>query len=218
MFTVSAWHPDFPVVRVSGVSVNTDVRLQFRRGSAISGTAIDASGARVADYRAVLRARSSSLLEDLLQRGSPGSMLVRAVEGAFQLANVPPGTYELLVTTLDERAGRIDELRLEEGQQLSVGAVRLADGASIRGTVVEAGTANPILGAWVEILGLPEPKFAAAGGGGKFELQGLPGGASLQLIVFDRERRYESRGVPVIVPGSGEVADLGAVEMHRATR
>ncbi len=218
VFTVSAWHPDFPVARADRVPVDTDVRLQFRRASAISGTAIDGSGARVADYAVGLRARSSSVVDDLLQRSPFGPLQARAVDGAFQLANVPAGTYELLLITSDGRAGRIDELHLEEGQQLSVGAVRLAAGASIRGTVVEAGTATPISSAWVGVLGLPEPRAVGTEGSGKFELQGLPGGVSLQLIVFDRERRYESREVPVTAPGGGEVADLGAIEMHRLPR
>src|SRR6266851_1559339 len=218
VFTVSAWHPDFPVARADRVPVDTDVRLQFRRASAISGTAIEGSGARVADYAVGLRARSSSVVDDLLQRSPFGPLQARAVDGAFQLANVPAGTYELLLITSDGRAGRIDELHLEEGQQLSVGAVRLAAGASIRGTVVEAGTATPISSAWVGVLGLPEPRAVGTEGSGKFELQGLPGGVSLQLIVFDRERRYESREVPVTAPGGGEVADLGAIEMHRVPR
>ncbi len=218
VFTVSAWHPDFPVARADRVPVDTDVRLQFRRASAISGTAIDGSGARVADYAVGLRARSSSVVDDLLQRSPFGPLQARAVDGAFQLANVPAGTYELLLITSDGRAGRIDELHLEEGQQLSVGAVRLAAGASIRGTVVEAGTATPISSAWVGVLGLPEPRAVGTEGSGKFELQGLPGGVSLQLIVYDRERRYESREVPVTAPGGGEVADLGAIEMHRLPR
>jgi hypothetical protein len=218
VFTVLASHPDFPVARADHVPVDTDVRLQFRRASAISGTAIDGSGARVADYAVRLRARSSSPVDDLLQRSPFGSLQARAVNGAFQLANVPPGTYELLLITSDGRAGRIDDLHLEEGQQLALGAVRLTAGASIRGTVVEAGTATPISSAWVALAGLPEPRFVGAGGTGKFELQGLPAAVSLRLLVFDRERRYESREVPVTAPEGGQVADLGAIEMHRVPR
>ncbi|MCI0589758.1 MAG: carboxypeptidase regulatory-like domain-containing protein [Planctomycetes bacterium] len=75
-----------------------------------------------------------------------------AADGSFEILDVPPGSLYLEFEAEGFVPGEIESLEVAEGNVLRGVEVRLRLGVTVRGSVVERGTSNPVEGASVQIV------------------------------------------------------------------
>ena len=136
--------------------------VQMQTAAALAGTVVDENGHVVADARVTLEAT-----RDSLRVRSPRS----EDDGTWHIANLAAGHYKISATS-DDRIGD-GEIEVDtDGQHARAGVVvRVAQGASVIGTVVD-GNGRPV--ALAEVTG--GGKSAKTGDDGAFELRGLAAG------------------------------------------
>lgn len=97
-------------------------------------------------------------------------------EGRFVLADLPPGSHTLAVTSPDRVAARVSSVVVRAGATTDVGRIRLTAGGSVRGAVVDTSGA-PIPGASIRaVRGQTEEGSSVSDAAGEFEVRGLSRG------------------------------------------
>lgn len=154
-----------------------DVAIVLARQASIEGRVADAATGRpVPSFEA--RAR----IDPQAPRGRGGDRHGRAQanardpEGRFRIDGLRPGTYVVEVVARGYRTARRDGV--EVGPSTAQVSFDLERGLSLEGTVVDAEDNQPVVGATVEVFGLPS---VATDPDGRFRLEGLGNSINLQV-------------------------------------
>jgi protocatechuate 3,4-dioxygenase beta subunit len=139
----------FAELTLASVEVNTDVRPVLERLGGISGHVLVAeTGQPVTQFSVRLKEdREAGMRRDPKGFSDP--------EGAFLLANLPPGSYLIQVTGEDLWGAEV-RVNVEDGRVTEGVEVQLVEGLSILGAVVEKGTMAPVSGVEIFLLPLKE--------------------------------------------------------------
>jgi hypothetical protein len=186
-YTLFATHARHPMALLEDVQGGTrGVQLRMKAGARLSGVARGADGAPATLFTLTLlpaeRPGSISWTSGL-QLGQ--DQQVRHPEGRFAVDALPPGAFDLLVTTPDGRVGRIGGLSLKEGQRREDLVVTLVPAVTLRGRVVDADTGRGLAHVGVGVSGTSEHVHARTDAEGRFVLERqIPGrvlGLSLRI-------------------------------------
>jgi protocatechuate 3,4-dioxygenase beta subunit len=173
-----------PVTVSLGAESVADISLAPARLARVSGTVVDSAGKPVSSGFVNLAPRSGPVI------GIAGAAV--RPDGTFTVANVPPGSYSLVVRTgLPMRGGGADEAEMAvvsvtvSGADIAGLTVMTAKGARATGRIVLEGDPGGLSPADVRIAAVPAAEETAAlapgGPGGRvaddwtFELTGLFG-------------------------------------------
>lgn len=124
------------------------IRIELSRGGTITGRLIDTEGRALSGAR--IESRDSAWSEDPLFTGLGDYFPTDAThreevsdgQGRFRLANLGPGIYQVIADTSRHHRTSVGGIRVEEGGEVDLGDVLLAEGGSLRGVLYDsAGTA-----------------------------------------------------------------------------
>lgn len=192
-YTVRATHPSFPETTAKGIEVvasteRADVDLKFASGGSLRGRVLDAAGSPIAGASVVAQvARKGSPPEDrardlgLMVRPTPDRSVNTDAEGKFSLEALQPGDYRLVARTQGKRSATLEGVTVRAREILEGLELKLVDGESIAGVVLDAGGA-PVQGASVNVNGA-ESATARTDADGLFEVKGLARGEAMVEVV-----------------------------------
>jgi len=158
---------------------NDTETLSLRPGAPVSGRVIDDHGNGVAEAR--VRYSGAS---DWSQQGDDRlDAAITKADGSFELAALPAGSFRFIATHADHAPGTSALVTLD-GRTAQTGVtITLAEGAAVRGKVVDARN-QPVVSARVRIgegggnrrnrMLFDAPRQAFTDASGAFEIKGLP--------------------------------------------
>jgi protocatechuate 3,4-dioxygenase beta subunit len=154
-----------------------DVSIVLARQASIEGQVVDAATGRpVPSFEARARIDREALRGRGGDRHERAQATARDPEGRFRIDGLRPGTYVVEVVARGYKTARRD--RIEAGPSTAQVSFDLERGLSLEGTVVDADDNRPIVGATVEVFGLPA---VATDPEGRFRLEGLEESINLQV-------------------------------------
>lgn len=163
----------FAFVAVAAAPVELTVVLV--PGAPVSGRVVDAGGAPVADALVIYGGASDWNIRPDERRDGVRS----AADGGFRFAALPAGSFRFIARHSPDAPGSSPIVTLDGATAKDGVEIRLGQGATVRGKVVDASGA-PVASAQVR-LGVPargmlggEPRQVFAGDDGTFTVAGLP--------------------------------------------
>jgi len=182
-----------------------DVELVLRPAGEIAGQVVDEAGRPIEAFR-VSAQPASRESGRIVMMGHDGRSFADSA-GRFVLEEVAEGTYVVQATAPDRASASASDVKVTGGGTTNVGPLRLAAGATVRGSVVDPNDA-PIAGATVSVHG-PGRSFSPFGAGpqamtdsaGAFELKGVPTG-TLE-VVASHPQFAEGRVAVEVDPAQG---------------
>ncbi len=217
----------FAVVRRSALDLSAGttahaVEIALARGTALRGRVVSAAdGAPLADAWVLVE----NLVPAQVLPFEPEPDLPRWLasarthaDGAFHIANLPPGRHRVRASHADHAAQWIREIPVEPGTEPAAVELRLGNSGAIEGLVLrDDGSAWPgarVIASRIDL----EPPYdrmsygtAQADADGRYEIGGLPAGS---YVVFCVDRAAQASGVPAVreallAAGGRTRADLG---------
>ncbi|MCC6445147.1 MAG: carboxypeptidase regulatory-like domain-containing protein [Armatimonadetes bacterium] len=200
------------------------------------GGGSDSSGPAGGAGRIVGTAHETSLADssraagDLISLNVQGTSLktVAAANGQFALENVPAGLHTLVARTARRALALV--VRVQAGQDTSVGEIVLQEAGQISGLVTAAGTREPIAGAMITVTQIvpenpddqmPCPVYLEyTNPQGSYTVSGLPVGDYLVHISADgysTESLKISVAAGVTTPGDAQLSPAAPVEKGSLT-
>ncbi len=209
-FTISAlsrgrylvWglHPDFPSSHVAQVQAPArDLSLTFSAGARLSGRVVQADGSPVANYDLLVIPEETAelpLSRSVRGREEGTRNRVNDPAGAFEVAGLHAGRYDVLVTTASGGAGRAAGIDLSEGQSREL-LIRLGESVRLRGKVIDGETGQPLPELGVTLTRIGEHVLTRTDANGSFALERLVPGRTVGVHV---------RGTPGYVSETREVS------------
>ncbi|MCC7395565.1 MAG: carboxypeptidase regulatory-like domain-containing protein [Planctomycetes bacterium] len=179
-------HPEFAATlceqRLVGTAIDLDVGdLVLRRGGALRGRIVDADGAPLPGATVSLRPAGGNPLDRLRAWRELLPTLTVDGDGGFQCEHLPAGEYRLEAWAEGrQRGGPAAAIRLDDGAAVDLGAIVLARGHLLTGTVA-APDGSPLRDADVRLRDAPTARqglrvraFARTGADGSFRIDHLP--------------------------------------------
>lgn len=219
-FTLWASHPDYAEGEEHHIKAGaTGVIVKLGVSGVVRGRVVDGDGAVTSFSVELAPSHGSGGSRSAVpgERHPTERLEVRDPAGAFEFQGCKAGPYQLIVHTADGRAAH-RAVAVAPGAQGEPVTVRLEDGATLTGRVVELGTAHPIAHAEVSV-------WAAAGivrvvstdAEGRFRLVGIAPGQSGTLSVqassdFVIEHRVLAGEA---VSGTLDVGDIALLRRNR---
>jgi hypothetical protein len=160
-----------------------EVELRLKAGGSIEGVA-ESQGRPVARYRLVVTSFAPDGEPSARPLGAMtfGPVAVDDERGAFDLRDLAPGRYDLLVDAPGLGEGRVQGVQVAEGEATRGVRVELGGGEDVEGVVLDAATRAPLPGAKViaqdgqrSSWGL-SPSWTQADDEGRFRIRGLAPG------------------------------------------
>jgi protocatechuate 3,4-dioxygenase beta subunit len=185
-YVLWATHADYPAVDRPGTEAGTSGhRLRFAAGATLAGTVKDERGAPAPLYTLLLVAPEGPGHTNGFGSGRliGREEKVNDAGGAFSIARVAPGSYDLLVTAADGRVARAAALTVGAGERKEGLALLLRPAVTLRGKVVDSDTGAPLAGARVAVMGTRVHVHATSDASGAFALTGQIPGRTLMVQV-----------------------------------
>lgn len=212
VYVVEAIRPTGGSGRVNDVRIGANVTVTVGRPTLLEGRVRNADGSPALDY---------TLRVDHDRERYVRSQRIGSEDGAFRIADVPPGRVRLEATT-EGGAASLD-LALAEGERLGDLELVLEGTASVRGVIVDVETAAPVSGLVVSVspvwndrgLWRVNPgRRTRTDASGRFEVPGGVAGPAT-LVVYDRSPLgYGSTRMRVSLE-AGQSLDVGTLSVAR---
>jgi RNA polymerase sigma factor (sigma-70 family) len=220
-FTVWATDPGLPEADAFRVPAGTGgVRIRFTNAGTLAGQVVDHAGAAVTTYTLyALLAHSNDATPEL--KAARGYVQqtenVQDAAGAFEVTDLHPALYDLLITTPDGRGGRLGGIALGPGETRRDLRVTAGEVVRLKGRVVDADGERPV--ADVTVVGwlamLKEQVSGRSDATGAFVLDGVvPGTIDLSLRGASGTRQVANRSITV--PAGEREFDAGKFTLGTA--
>jgi protocatechuate 3,4-dioxygenase beta subunit len=147
---VEVKHQDYGNFSDKAVKVGTsDLEVVLKPLGSIVGVVIDPEGRPMDSF--TVQPQSNNVNK---RRGGARlrAKTFNPEDGRFEYRGIPDGIYSLSVRSLKFSAVTLEEIEVRAGETIDVGEIQLAEGGSVNGRVVIAGTNQPIVGAKIRVL------------------------------------------------------------------
>jgi hypothetical protein len=181
----------FPPAEAPDVAAGTlDLRIPIAAGAVLSGKVVRASGA-TGPY--TIWAQPARTAAPALDRPlhPVADRWVDAADGTFELADLPPGRYDLVALGVDGASGSLPGIAVRAGEKRQGLRLELGAGAAITGRLVDLDSRAPLPGAPVHATVEGRTIEGTTDGKGTFRLEGLARGVPGDLRVGPEERRRD---------------------------
>jgi Carboxypeptidase regulatory-like domain len=144
----------------------------------IQGEVVDGAARAVESFSVTARRADGSAGSG---QDDPVSQEFSVADGAFTLEDVPPGSWVLEIQAARHASATVPRVSVRSGAATAAGRIRLGDGGTLRGSVVNA-LGEPVAGASVSVSQQQDyayqtqPPQTQSDGNGAYELQGIPPG------------------------------------------
>ena len=140
---------DYGTFLAEEIKVGTsDLRVELKSLAVIIGRVVDPEGNPAKSFSVRPQSKSG--------QSKSGSRLrarnFNPVDGRFEYKGVSDGIYTLSIRSLQYAAVTLTDLRVEAGDVLDLGDIQLNEGGTVTGSVVAAGTNEPVEGARVRVV------------------------------------------------------------------
>jgi RNA polymerase sigma factor (sigma-70 family) len=201
-------HPAYaagPPVAIAGA----ETRIRLAAPATMSGLVTDPAG------RPIPRYRISAIADDGLgdHRAFPAG-----ATGQFRLEGLPPGRYDLMVTTPDDAAGILRNVEVAAGSTRTDLRVVVAPGASLTGRVIAAAIKRPPAGALVITRQGDLRRVHAVDPAGFFRAEGLVPGQGVSVDIEPGFSAYRHSTRVFQLPEAGGSLDVGLLVRYRLPR
>jgi len=143
-------HQDYGNFNDKSVKVGTgDLEVVLKPLASIVGIVVDPQGQPVDSFTVQPQSKNVSKRRVATRLRSK---TFNPEDGRFEYRGIPDGVYSLSVRSLKFSAVTIEEIEVRAGETVDVGEVQLAEGGSVNGRVVVAGTNQPVVGARIRVL------------------------------------------------------------------
>ncbi|AUX48599.1 carboxyl-terminal processing protease [Sorangium cellulosum] len=193
-----ASHPQFGDAEPTRVAAGRDNVLRLTSAGVIEGEVVDESGRPVEEFLLAIESFSPSA------PGARASVSGRARKvsdpaGAFMWDELVPGRYVFTASAAGRPPARSPPVDVVAGRTARRVRIVLRQGATLRGTILDADSRAPVAEAQVELDAVTSSSanaisLALTDAGGNYELQGVP--ASGPFSVRVRHEQYVTKIVP----------------------
>jgi hypothetical protein len=217
---VSATLPGYGAETVRASAGGAPVLLRLSSGGTLSGHVQDEAGARVTSYTAVLYgSNADDPYAAAVQRRTHqpiARLRVTDPAGSFKFDDLPPGSYEVLVTTYQRSGGQASDIRLGRGVPARVVVVTRPN-LALRGKVVDGKTHSPLPGVRVRAT-FPTLELATAtDASGEFVFADAVVGQRVDLRLDTQGGEYVTETFTVTVASGKEAGHhVGELPMLKA--
>jgi hypothetical protein len=204
---------------------STAVSIRLAEGASLAGVVRTREGAPVSDYSiaALPGSRPGASPDEkfrfqMTARMWSPSAQVHDPSGAFSIARLAAGAYELTVTTADGQGGLLP-VNVGAGENKTGLTIVIDAGAKVRGRVVELDGGDPLEGVAVNVASATRQLNVSTGKDGSFTLTGLaPGRARVDFRVGDGQLYVSEHTEVDVKPGAADI-DVGLIKLlKRNTR
>lgn len=216
LHTVTASHPGLPEGKVQGIEPGGGpVRIQLHSPASLAGRVRLPDGRPAPSYSlALLLAQvPGQRIEPRVARAPVRTESIHAADGAFELRDLGPETYELVVTSANGLAGHVGGIAITPEHPRREVELTLRPEAIVTGKVVELFAGTPLAGVGVALTTNPQASVAT-GADGSFRIQGaVPG--SVARVVLRPASTHIGDFALVRVPEDARTVDIGTVKLAR---
>jgi len=173
-----AEHPSWGPSPTVTLSASSDNRLTLTGPGSISGIVVDETGRPMESYLIGIESFEPAVKRDIahLKRGA---QTVEDAAGAFELTELAAGTYVLTASSAGHPPMSSKAIELAPGEEVRHVRISLAKGGTLTGSVVDASSQDPVVGATVSLDRATMTAANAIGpvttdDQGEFVLEGVP--------------------------------------------
>lgn len=173
-----AEHPSWGPSEIVTFSVGANNRLVLTGPGSISGVVVDESGRPLDNYLIGVESFEPAVKRDIPHL-KKGAKTIEEPNGAFELTALAAGTYVLTASAEGRPPTSSDPIELAPGEDVRNVRISLAKGGTLSGSVVDAASGDPVVGASVSLDRATMTGANAIGpvttdDEGAFELEGVP--------------------------------------------
>lgn len=163
----------------------TGVRIRLERGVRVTGRVQDPSGRPVSGAQVRLVQTTDNVMVQAMESAMPAGMggashnATTDRQGQFEIANVPPGAYDLVATHRAYAANRLQGVTVRRGADTHGLRAVMSEGGGVRGRLTDS-SGQPQSGG-VVLMGPGGYHMVTAGSQGEFSIDGLASGSYLAV-------------------------------------
>jgi protocatechuate 3,4-dioxygenase beta subunit len=150
-YMVRATHPQFAASTTQRAIAGAREKLRVELGESgeILGTVVTPDGETLSSYRVTIERFVPEVGIDGLEARNYRPR--KAAHGLFLLTNLAPGRYDLRVDPPGYGPGSVQDVRVRSGQRTDGVTIEVSAGATVRGSVHDQDSGEPIAGAEVRV-------------------------------------------------------------------
>ncbi len=207
------------VITLTRGQERSGVRVRLERGVRVTGRVQDPTGRAVSGAQVRLARATDNMMAQAMESAIPAGMgggsqhsATTNRQGEFEIANVPPGSYDLVATHRSYARNRLPGVTVRRGADTHGLRVVMSEGGSVRGRLTDS-SGEPISGG-VVLMGPGGFHMVTAGGQGEFSIGGLASGSYLAVPMDTTQITAGGGGsqafpeMGVVDVTDGEAADL----------
>ena len=200
------------VIALTRGQTRSGVQVRLERGVRVTGRVQDPTGRAVSGAQVRLARATDNIMAQAMESAIPAGMggasghsATTNRQGEFEIANVPPGSYDLVATHPSYARNRLPGVTVRRGADTHGLRVVMSEGGGVRGRLTDS-SGEPISGG-VVLIGPGGFHMVTAGGQGEFSIGGLASGSYLAVPMDTRG--MAAGGGPQAFPEMGvvDVAD-----------
>lgn len=162
-----------------------DVLVEISRGGTLRGRVVDAttgepvSNAEIGTFdNGYIKNPFTDLLGGMMPRNTTQALARTDKDGRFELSMLTPETYQLEISHHGHTTLILKDLKVTDSQELDLGTLEMAHGATVRG-VVYGGDGAPLPNAEVHVRATEGYRVfdARSGSDGRYVIESIPAGA-----------------------------------------
>ncbi|MCD4657676.1 MAG: carboxypeptidase regulatory-like domain-containing protein [Planctomycetes bacterium] len=186
-------HGDYANLKeMAEVSGSQQKNFVLKIGGGIRGIVTNSEGLPVDNFR-VKAYEYGDPMTSFSSKLSTMSVNIKNPEGRYEISSLKPGDYTLEVYSAKYARALVSKIVVEKGKYTDVN-VKLEEGATLHGKVLEKDTENPVPGARVSLATYVQVKM----GRGEFEMKdpSMANDSAEFATLTDEEGNFEITGLP----------------------